>query len=113
MHNEGLISHLFILEFKNQVIAKQENEGDENWQKLVQGEDEEEITFDHDNDVDEQEDQKESNQPQSRLTRELKGLQDYNNPGLLNKVKESRSKVIFCFLIADPEEEMEQEPMIS
>ena len=63
--------------------------------------------FDHNNNIDEQEDRQKANQPQLRLTRELKGLQDYNNPGLLNKVKESRPEVLFCFLIADLEE-MEQ-----
>ena len=45
-----------------------------------------------------------------RLTREIKGLKDYNNPGLLDRVKESKPKVLFCFLVADPEEEIEQEP---
>ena len=45
-----------------------------------------------------------------RLTRELKGLQGNNNPGLLDRVKESKPKVLFCFLVADPEEEIEQEP---
>ena len=45
-----------------------------------------------------------------RLTRELKGLRDYNNPGLFDRVKESKPEVLFCFLVADTEEEIKQEP---
>ena len=58
---KGITSHKFILKFENQVIENQENERDNNKQVLVeeeriQGKEEKEITFDHDSDVDEQED---------------------------------------------------------
>ena len=76
----------------------------------VQDEEENEIAINNNTNHDEEEDPQEASQPKMRLTRELKGLRDYNNPGLLDRVKESKPKVLFCFSVADPEEEIKQEP---
>ena len=68
------------------------------------------IAIDDNTNKDEKEDPQEASQTKIRLTRELKGLRDYNNPGLLDRVKELKPEVLFCFLVADPKEEIEQEP---
>ena len=111
---KGIPSHKFILDFETQETANQEKGDNDRLEQVeeeeIQGEEEKEIAINNNNSDDEKKYLQEASQPKMRLTRELKGLQDYNNPGLLDRVKESKPEVLFCFLVAGPEEEIEKEP---
>ena len=107
---KGITSYKFILEIETQETVNQEK-GDNNrlepgGEEEIQGEEENEIAISNNTNDGEIEYPQEASQPKMRLTRELKGLQDYNNPGLLDRVKELKPEVLFCCLIADPEVEM-------